>query len=241
MTNPSVHYRACNLCEAICGLEITYSGAEVLAINGDKNDPFSRGHICPKALALKDIYEDTNRLKLPLKRTETGWETISWSEAFDDIAAKLKAIQARDGHNAVAMYAGNPSVHNSGTLLSGTGLMRALKTQNIYSATSVDQLPHHFAAWQMFGHPFLLPIPDIDRTDFWLIMGANPIASNGSLMTVPDVANRLKAIQQRGGKVVVIDPRFTETAAKADAHHFIRPVQMCFYCWRCCRLFLTKA
>jgi anaerobic selenocysteine-containing dehydrogenase len=223
MTNPSVHYRACNLCEAICGLEITYSDAEVLAINGDKNDPFSRGHICPKALALKDIYEDTNRLKLPLKRTETGWETISWPEAFNDIAAKLKAIQARDGHNAVAMYAGNPSVHNSGTFLSGTGLMRALKTQNIYSATSVDQLPHHFAAWQMFGHPFLLPIPDIDRTDFWLIMGGNPIASNGSLMTVPDVANRLKAIQQRGGKVVVIDPRFTETAAKADAHHFIRP------------------
>ncbi len=223
MTNSGIHYRACNLCEAICGLEITYSERQIISIKGDINDPFSRGHICPKAMALKDIYEDTNRLSTPLKRTENGWKTISWEQAFDEIAHKLKMIQASYGNNAVAMYAGNPSVHNSGTFLAGTGLMRALKTQNIYSATSVDQLPHHFAAWQMFGHPFLLPIPDIDRTDFWLIMGANPIASNGSLMTAPDVANRLKAIQQRGGKVVVIDPRFTETAAKADEHYFIRP------------------
>lgn len=223
MTNPSVHYRACNLCEAICGLEIKYIENQIISIAGDKNDSFSRGHICPKAVALKDIYEDPNRLRQPVKRTENGWETISWQDAFKEVATKLKDIQYQHGYNAVAMYAGNPSVHNSGTFLAGTGLMRALKTKNIFSATSTDQLPHHFAAWQMFGHPFLLPIPDIDNTDFWLIMGGNPIASNGSLMTVPDVANRLKAIQQRGGKVVVIDPRFTETAAKADEHHFIRP------------------
>lgn len=223
MTNPSVHYRACNLCEAICGLEIKYVRNQIISIAGDKNDSFSRGHICPKAVALKDIYEDPNRLRQPVKRTESGWEAISWEEAFDEVATKLKDIQHKYGNNAVAMYAGNPSVHNSGTFLSGTSLMRSLKTKNIFSATSTDQLPHHFAAWQMFGHPFLLPIPDIDNTDFWLIMGGNPVASNGSLMTVPDVANRLKAIQQRGGKVVVIDPRFTETAAKADEHHFIRP------------------
>lgn len=223
MINPSVHYRACNLCEAICGLEIKYIGNQIISIAGDKNDSFSRGHICPKAVALKDIYEDPNRLRQPMRRTKSGWETISWPEAFDEIATNLKAIQQQYGNNAVAMYAGNPSVHNSGTFLTGTAFMRALKTKNIFSATSADQLPHHFAAWQMFGHPFLLPIPDIDNTDFWLIMGGNPVASNGSLMTVPDVANRLKAIQQRGGKVVVIDPRFTETAAKADEHHFIRP------------------
>ena len=223
MTNSSVHYRACNLCEAICGLEIKYIDNQVISIAGDKNDPFSRGHVCPKAVALKDIYEDPHRLRQPVKRTENGWKTISWKAALDEVASQLKAIQDQYGNNAVAMYAGNPSVHNSGTFLTGTGLMRALKTKNIFSATSADQLPHHFAAWQMFGHPFLLPIPDIDRTDYWLIMGGNPIASNGSLMTVPDVANRLKAIQQRGGKVVVIDPRFTETAAKADEHHFIRP------------------
>lgn len=223
MTNSSVHYRACNLCEAICGLEIKYVGNEVVSIAGDKRDSFSRGHVCPKAVALKDIYEDPNRLKKPVRRTTTGWEEISWEEAFEEVAIRLKTIQAQNGTNAVGMYAGNPSVHNSGTYLAGTGLMRALKTKNIFSATSADQLPHHFAAWQQFGHPFLLPIPDIDRTDFWLIMGANPIASNGSLMTAPDVANRLKAIQERGGKVVVIDPRFTETADKASAHYFIRP------------------
>jgi anaerobic selenocysteine-containing dehydrogenase len=217
------HYRACNLCEAICGLEIKYSGNEVISINGDKADPFSRGHICPKAVGLKDIYEDPNRLKYPLRRTADGWEQISWNEALDEVAAKLKSIQQQYGNNAVAMYSGNPAVHNSGTYLAGTGLMRGLKTQNIFTATSTDQLPHHFASWLMFGHPFLLPIPDIDRTDYWLIMGGNPIASNGSIMTAPDVANRLKAIQQRGGKVVVIDPRFTETAAKADEHHFVKP------------------
>jgi anaerobic selenocysteine-containing dehydrogenase len=217
------HYRACNLCEAICGLEIKYTGKEIISINGDKADPFSRGHICPKAVGLKDIYEDPNRLKYPIRRTANGWEQIGWTEALDEVASNIKAIQGQYGNNAVAMYAGNPSVHNSGTYLSGTGLMKALKTQNIYSATSADQLPHHFASWLMFGHPFLLPIPDIDRTNYWLIMGGNPIASNGSIMTAPDVANRLKAIQQRGGKVVVIDPRFTETAAKADEHHFIRP------------------
>jgi len=223
MTNLSMHYRACNLCEAICGLEIKYIDNQVLSIGGDKNDPFSRGHVCPKAVALKDIYEDPNRLKRPVRRSADGWEEISWEEALDEVASRLREIQANYGSNAVAMYAGNPSVHNSGTYLAGTGLMRALRTKNIFSATSVDQLPHHFAAWQQFGHPFLLPIPDIDRTNFWLIMGGNPIASNGSLMTAPDVANRLKAIQERGGKVVVVDPRYTETAAKADAHYFIRP------------------
>jgi anaerobic selenocysteine-containing dehydrogenase len=222
-TDIHTHYRACNLCEAICGLEIKYRDNEVISINGDKNDPFSRGHICPKALALKDIYEDPNRLKFPIKRTPNGWVQIGWTEALDEVSTRLKDIQKRHGNNAVAMYAGNPSVHNSGVFLSGTGLMKALKTKNIYSATSTDQLPHHFASWQMFGHPFLLPIPDIDHTDYWLIMGGNPIASNGSIMTAPDVANRLKAIQERGGKVVVIDPRFTETAAKANAHHFITP------------------
>ncbi|MFN4145012.1 MAG: molybdopterin oxidoreductase family protein [Runella sp.] len=223
MKNPSVHYRACNLCEAICGLEITHTDTQILSIKGDKADPFSRGHICPKAVALKDIYEDPHRLRLPVKRTPTGWQTIGWREAFDEVATRLQAIQQKHGPNSVAMYAGNPSVHNSGTFLSGGGLIRALKTKNVFSATSADQLPHHFAAWQMFGHPLLLPIPDIDRTDYWLILGANPLASNGSLMTAPDIASRLKAIQERGGKVVVIDPRYTETAAKADAHFFIRP------------------
>jgi anaerobic selenocysteine-containing dehydrogenase len=223
-TNIRTHYRACNLCEAICGLEITVNeNNEILTINGDKKDPFSRGHICPKAVGLKDIYLDKNRLKQPVRRTETGWETISWNEAFDEVASKLKAIQAQHGKDAVGIYSGNPSVHNSGTLLSIPALMRALGTKNRFSATSADQLPHHFVSSLMFGHPLLLPVPDIDRTDFMLIMGGNPLASNGSMMTVPDVANRLKAIQKRGGKFVVIDPRKTETAKIANQHIFIKP------------------
>jgi anaerobic selenocysteine-containing dehydrogenase len=223
-TNIRTHFRACNLCEAICGLEITVNDQnEILTIKGDEKDPFSRGHICPKAVGMKDIYLDKNRLKQPVRRTNEGWETISWEEAFTEVTAKFKSIQAQYGKDAVGVYQGNPSVHNSGTLLSAPGFLRALGTKNRFSATSADQLPHHFAAWQMFGHPLLLPIPDIDHTDFMLIIGANPLASNGSLMTVPDVANRLKVIQKRGGKFIVIDPRRTETAKIADQHLFIKP------------------
>ncbi len=218
-----VHYRSCNLCEAICGIEIKHEAGKVLSITGDKSDPFSRGHICPKALALKDIYEDKNRLKHPVKRVGDAWQEISWDEAFDEIAARIGEIQTKHGRNAVAVFQGNPSVHNFGTLLSSGELLKALKTQNHYTATSVDQLPHHFAAWAMFGHPLLLPIPDIDRTQYFLILGANPLASNGSLMTSPDVINRLEAIKRRGGKIVLIDPRRTETARVASEHHFIKP------------------
>ena len=218
-----VHYRSCNLCEAICGIEIKHEGGKVLSIAGDKNDPFSRGHICPKALALKDIYEDENRLKRPVKRIGDAWQEISWNEAFDEIAARIGEIQTKYGRNAVAVFQGNPSVHNFGTLLSSGELLKSLKTQNHYTATSVDQLPHHFAAWAMLGHPLLLPIPDIDRTQYFLILGANPLASNGSLMTSPDIINRLEAIKKRGGKVMLVDPRRTETARVATEHHFIKP------------------
>jgi anaerobic selenocysteine-containing dehydrogenase len=217
------HYRSCNLCEAICGIEIKHENGRVLSITGDKQDPFSRGHICPKALALKDIYEDRNRLKFPVKRTGDDWRQISWDEAFDEIAAKTREIQTRYGRNAVAVFQGNPSVHNFGTLLSSGELLKSLKTQNNFTATSVDQLPHHFAAWAMLGHPLLLPVPDIDRTQYFLILGANPLASNGSLMTSPDIINRLEAIKKRGGKIVLIDPRKTETARVASEHHFIKP------------------
>ena len=217
------HYRACNLCEAICGLEIKHQNGRVLSIAGDRHDPFSRGHICPKAVGLQDIYEDSDRLRRPLKRTASGWEEIGWKQALDEVAARLRDVRARHGPHATAWYAGNPSVHNSGTQLAAPGFLRALGSRSLFSASSVDQLPHHFAAWQLFGHPLLLPVPDLDRTDYWLILGGNPVVSNGSLMTAPDVATRLKAIQARGGKVVVVDPRRTETAARADAHHFIRP------------------
>ncbi|MGI4761037.1 MAG: molybdopterin-dependent oxidoreductase [Janthinobacterium lividum] len=218
-----IHYRACNLCEAICGLAITHDNGRVLRIEGDKADPFSRGHICPKAVGLQDVYEDPDRLRHPLRRTATGWEEVSWAVALDEVAAGLRRVRAAHGPHATAWYAGNPTVHNSGTQLSMPGFLKALGSRSLFSASSVDQLPHHFASWQLFGHPLLLPVPDLDRTDYWLILGANPLVSNGSLMTAPDVAIRLRAIQERGGRVVVIDPRRTETAARADEHHFIRP------------------
>ena len=217
-----VHYRSCNLCEAICGIEIKHADGVVLSVAGDKLDPFSRGHVCPKAVALKDIYEDANRLKFPVKRIGDDWKEISWTEAFDEIENKIKDVQSRFGRNAVAVFQGNPSVHNFGTLLSSGDLLKALKTQNNFSATSTDQLPHHFAAWTMFGHPLLMPIPDIDRTNYFLVFGANPLASNGSLMTAPDIINRLENIKKRG-KIVLIDPRKTETARAATEHFFIKP------------------
>jgi anaerobic selenocysteine-containing dehydrogenase len=219
----NTHFRTCNLCEALCGLKIEVAEHQIKSISGDQKDPLSRGHICPKAVALKDIYNDPNRLKTPMRRTSTGWESISWEAAYSEIVAKLKGIQAQYGNHAVGAYQGNPSIHNWGTSLNSGNFFRLLKTKNMFSATSTDQLPHHFAAWQMFGNPMLLPIPDIDRTDFWLILGGNPIASNGSMMSAPDVAHRLKAIQERGGQVIVVDPRRTETAEKASEHFFIRP------------------
>ncbi len=223
MSQTFTHFRTCNLCEAMCGLEIQVKDGQIQAIKGDKDDPFSRGHICPKAVALQDVYHDPNRLKFPLRRTANGWEQIGWDEAFDEVVSRLQAIQTQHGRNAVGVYLGNPNVHNVGSLLYNPPFIRALRTKNRFSATSVDQLPHHLAAYLMFGHYLLLPVPDVDRTNYFLMLGANPVASNGSLMTAAGIEGRLKALQARGGKLVVIDPRRTETAQMADEHHFIRP------------------
>jgi anaerobic selenocysteine-containing dehydrogenase len=216
-------YRACNLCEAICGLEIELQDNRVVAIRGDKLDPLSKGHICPKATALGDMNTDPNRLRQPVRRVGDGWQTISWQEAILETAQKLAAIKARDGANAVAFFIGNPAVHNVGTLFAMPNLMRAVGSKNRYSATSVDQLPQQVLSGLMLGNPNLLPVPDLQRTDFWLILGANPLASNGSLMTAPNVRQHLKNIQAKGGRVVVVDPRRTETAKAADQHHFVTP------------------
>lgn len=223
MPDPQTHYRTCNLCEAMCGLEIQYQDKEILSIRGDEKDPFSKGHICPKAVALKDIYEDKDRLKYPIRKTATGWERISWEKAFDYVVENIRAVQVKHGNNAVGIYAGNPNVHNLGSMLYLSPFIKALKTKNRFSATSADQLPHHFASLMMFGHYFMIPVPDVDRTDFMLILGANPLVSNGSLMTAAGIHKRLRAIRKRGGKVVVIDPRRTETADKADQHLSIQP------------------
>jgi len=218
-----IHRRACNLCESICGLVIETENNTIIHIAGDPDDPLSRGYICPKAYALKDIYEDPNRLKTPLKKTAEGWKSISWEEALSEVAERLGSIQRQYGPHAVGIYQGNPSVHNLGTILNAVGVVKALRSHNTFSATSADQLPHHFAAWTMFGHPLLLPVPDISRTHFMLILGGNPLTSNGSMMTAPGVGKHLKNIQQRSGRVVVVDPRRTETAEHANEHIFIQP------------------
>lgn len=224
----TLHHRACHLCEAICGLNIEVSHApdgraSISAIKGDPQDPFSRGHICPKAVALQDIQEDPDRLRQPHRRVGGRWEPITWEEAFALAAERLWSIQQAHGRNAVAVYQGNPSVHNYGLMTHSNYFLGLLKTRNRFSATSVDQLPQHLTSHLMYGHGLLLPIPDIDHTDFMLILGGNPLASNGSIMTVPDVEKRLKALRARGGRLVVIDPRRSETAAMADQHLFIRP------------------
>jgi anaerobic selenocysteine-containing dehydrogenase len=226
----TLHHRACHLCEAICGLTIETAvqadgSTQIRSIKGDTQDSFSRGHICPKAVALQDIQSDPDRLRQPMRRVGNEWQAIGWDEAFELVAERLSAIQARHGQNAVAVYQGNPSVHNYGLMTHSNYFLGQLKTRNRYTATSVDQLPHHLTSHLMYGHGLLIPIPDIDHTDFMLILGGNPLASNGSIMTVPDVEKRLKAIQKRGGKLVVVDPRRSETAAIADQHVFVRPGQ----------------
>jgi anaerobic selenocysteine-containing dehydrogenase len=223
MSEINTHYRNCNICEAMCGLEITHQDKQILSIKGDKLDPFSQGYNCPKALALEDFYTDKDRLKTPIRRTATGWEDISWDEAFSEITEKFKGIQQQHGKNALAVYLGNPNAHSLGNALFLKPFMKSLGTINRFSSASADQLPHHVAANFMFGAGMLIPVPDIDRTDFMLIIGGNPVVSNGSMMTAPNVIGRMKAIQKRGGKIVVVDPRRTRTAKIADQHLFIRP------------------
>lgn len=222
MSATRTHYRACNLCEAICGLVIEVKDDKIISIRGDQDDPLSKGHICPKAVALQDVYHDPDRLRQPVRRTESGWETISWEAAYTIVTERLQAIQAQYGKAATGVYLGNPNIHNYGSSLYLPDFLRSIRTPNTFSATSADQLPHHLVARWMFGHYFYLPVGDVDHTDFMLILGANPLVSNGSLMTAPGFGKKMRAIRNRG-KVIVIDPRRTETADKADEHHFIRP------------------
>jgi anaerobic selenocysteine-containing dehydrogenase len=217
------HYRSCTLCEATCGVAIEVEGDRVVSIRGDDADPFSQGYICPKATALADLHEDPDRLRTPMIREGETWRAASWDEALDLVARRLSEIQAQHGKDALAVYQGNPTAHNLGLLTFAQVALRKLGTRNCFSATSVDQLPHMLAALLMFGDALMMAVPDVDRTDFFLCLGGNPLVSNGSIMTAPDMKRRLKGVRARGGRVVVVDPRRTETAEIADQHLFIRP------------------
>jgi anaerobic selenocysteine-containing dehydrogenase len=213
----------CMLCEAVCGITVETAGNEVTGIRGDDQDPFSRGHICPKAIALRDLHADPDRITQPLRRVGDRFEPISWDDAMELATSRLAEIQARHGKSAVGLYVGNPTVHSYTALMAFPLVGKAFGTRARFSATSVDQLPHMLASLTMFGHQLLLPIPDVDRTQYFLVLGANPLVSNGSIMTAPGIAKRLEALRARGGRLVVVDPRRSETAAVADEHLFIRP------------------
>lgn len=217
------HYRICPLCEACCGLRVHTEGARVVAVRGAEDDVFSRGYLCPKGVALKDLHEDPDRLRTPLVRREGVLRPASWEDAFAEVERRLPPLLAEHGRDAVGLTVGNPSAHKMGLLLYFSRLAKALGTKNIFSASTLDQMPKQLSAGLMFGHWLSIPVPDIERTRWLLVIGANPVVSNGSLWTVPDFRGKAKALRARGGKMIVVDPRRTETAAVADEHHTLRP------------------
>ena len=233
LVSAETHYRVCNYCEAMCGVQVDFDASaetpeKVFRVRPDKSDTFSHGSMCPKASALGPLYLDPKRLKYPVKKVisdngDVEWKTIGWDEAYTTVVDNLKRIREQHGANSIGTYLGNPIVHNLGMTMFVKVLTRAIGSKNVFSATSMDQLPHHFAAHFMFGNEFRIPVPDIERTDHMIIMGANPMASNGSIMTSAGVSKRLQNIQNRGGKFIVIDPRKTETAKVCSEHHFIKP------------------
>jgi anaerobic selenocysteine-containing dehydrogenase len=216
-------YRACPLCEATCGIAVEVTGDRVTKIRGDEDDPFSRGYLCPKAHGLIGLQEDPDRLQRPVRRDGGRWIEMEWDEAFALVAERLRAVRDEHGAGALGAYVGNPIVHDLGASLFLPALLRSLGSKKRFSASSVDQLPKMLSSAAMFGGGLTVPIPDVDHTSHLLMLGANPLASNGSLMTAPDMRGRLRALRQRGGRLVVIDPRRSETAEIADEHHFIRP------------------
>ncbi|EBA14703.1 oxidoreductase, molybdopterin-binding protein [Roseobacter sp. SK209-2-6] len=207
----------------MCGLVVRYNDSDVVSIKANPDDPLSRGHICPKAVALQDFRTDPDRVTQPLKKVDGVFQPVSWEEAYDFAVEQLTAAQKTHGKDAAAIYLGNPNAHKFGNLLNLPKLVKALGTVNRYSSATADQIPHHVTSIHMLGHPMLIPVPDVERTDFMLILGGNPVVSNGSMMTAPGFGRRMDEIKARGGRVVVVDPRRTETAKKAGEHLPIRP------------------
>ncbi|OHV31877.1 MULTISPECIES: molybdopterin-dependent oxidoreductase [Pseudofrankia] len=226
--------RTCPLCEATCGLELRVAGGRVVGARGDAAHVFSRGYLCPKGAALPQLLNDPDRLRRPLVRAaaagasrgrhgEAGWREVGWDEAFDVVLAGLRRVLDAHGRDAVGVYLGNPNAHTMSGAQHVPAFLGALGSRSLFTAATVDQMPMHAACGHVFGHPSLIPVPDLDRTDYLLMLGANPAVSNGSLCTAPDFPGRLAAIRTRGGRVVVVDPRRTRTAALADEHLPIRP------------------
>lgn len=223
MAEQRTAFRTCPLCEATCGLELTLQGRELIEVRGDREDVFSHGYLCPKAIALVDLEHDPDRVRTPLVRDGDGFRSASHEEAYARVEAGLRPVIDEYGPDAVAVYIGNPNAHNLTGLIYGRVLLKALGTRNIYSATTVDQQPKQVSSGLIFGSFLSTPVPDVDRTDYLFMLGANPFASNGSLFTAPDLPGRLRSMKRRGGKLVVVDPRRTRTAKEANEHFFIVP------------------
>ncbi|MEX2654360.1 MAG: molybdopterin-dependent oxidoreductase [Acidimicrobiia bacterium] len=218
-----IAHRTCPLCEATCGLEITLENERVKVIRGDRENPFSQGFICPKGSTLGRLHDDPDRIRTPLIKRDGVFVQATWDEALAEIDRRLTPIVAEHGRDAVALYLGNPNAHGFHNNLAIRPFAKALGSRNIFTAATVDQMPKHVSSGYMFGHAGLIPVPDVDRTDFLLMLGANPLESNGSLATAPDWPGRLQALTQRGSRLVVVDPRRTKTAELADLHIRIRP------------------
>ncbi|MFK0220619.1 molybdopterin-dependent oxidoreductase [Streptomyces vinaceus] len=215
--------RICPLCEATCGLTLTIEGTTVTGARGDREDVFSRGFICPKGAAFGALDADPDRLRTPLVRRDGRLREATWEEAYEAIATRVPALVGAYGAQSVGVVLGNPNVHTMAGNLYPSLLLKALGTRNFFTASTLDQMPKHVSSGLLFGDPFAIPVPDLDRTDFLLLLGANPVESNGSLCTAPDFPGRLKALRARGGTLVVVDPRRTRTAKLADLHLAPRP------------------
>ncbi|WKV74860.1 molybdopterin-dependent oxidoreductase [Streptomyces sp. PCS3-D2] len=220
---PRTALRICPLCEATCGLTLTIEGTAVTGARGDREDVFSRGFICPKGAAFGQIDADPDRLRTPLVRRDGQLREATWEEAYDAVAAAVPRLAGEHGPQSVGVVLGNPNVHTMAGALYPPLLLKALGTRNLFTASTLDQMPKHVSSGFLFGDPLAIPVPDLDRTDFLLLLGANPVESNGSLCTAPDFPGRLKALRARGGTLVVVDPRRTRTAALADRHLAPRP------------------
>ncbi|WP_428955697.1 molybdopterin oxidoreductase family protein [Streptomyces sp. cg35] len=220
---PRTALRICPLCEATCGLTVTVEEGRVTGARGDRDDVFSQGFICPKGASFGAVDSDPDRLTGPLVRRDGRLREASWDEAFDAVAAGIAPLVEQHGPGVVGVVLGNPNVHTMAGALYPPVLLKTLRTRALFTASTVDQMPKHVSSGLLFGDPNAIPVPDLDRTDHLLLLGANPFESNGSLCTAPDFPGRLRAIRRRGGTVTVVDPRRTRTARLADRHVAIRP------------------